>query len=1156
MEPVEVVVNKSKEDIVTQLKERTERLFNVSVSLSHLYRQTSLVEDGNSLGDHATFTFRLSSPDSQENVEKAIVFLKAALEESPDFMRERNVFQQEHFEMVRRNSQAIEHKSLAVLDFDGNTFEVCMKGDKPNVKAAKEQICALINQHDLDPSNFSKEWAVTGSHGDSSSHKQLCHQPQFRPASSSPVGTNTKMPSSTSGKGSSDSPVRDLDNNVIIEPNGCNSTKVYSLNMDTESGLPSDSFSGSYLVERGSSDLKTFGETFSQILSLKDADQSVVRDVQKQPPHASDCSSSSSEDNESGVNFIDKSDRKYESKLEFAVKLGYSEQDLDRVLHKHGLNCDFNKLLRELIEGSTTGVEETELVESPSTNATMSDFVSSEEFLGVMKKVTKSDDASCNLRHIVIDGSNVAMSHGKNIFSCRGIKIAVDWFSLRGHKEITVFVPQWRKESSRPDTPITDQEILLELEREGVVVFTPARRIKGRRVVCYDDRFVLKLAAETDGIVVSNDIYRDLLNENQEYRTVVEERLLMYTFVNDRFMPPEDPLGRRGPTLDNFLRKEPTNPPPLPPECPYGRKCTYGNKCKFHHPERGTQPHRTVTEVLKEQAIQKMQERATNSADKGRRSKPKLTRTHSLVPVEPLPSERLGLAPLPPALQDPDPDPMSRQKSLNKTAGKTADYLREHRKRLEEALAVEKALDAGTEPQMTAYQEVQLPRPMETSSPRLPDSTGLTPAATYGSRVSSPSRLNVPYSDRHEGGLVSGHLLLAKKLSDEASDASFFSTESSSNRASPVALAGPAPTGFGRQESMPVPRERNHDRRLSLQEAQRQRRQHHYKYPSNDMDPQGPYLSDPSRLPSHLFQDQALALSAYGSQCQSFPMMERGTEHGALRRVTSYVDQPSSPSTMVANIMPRDHPTLKPQQSCPLNPFFTTHSSTSTGRPLATMMRQNSSSDPQLHVTASDPHYGTWQQSHFIQPAAMMETHSGHHMYTSHADRAHTEAQARQNLLRSTSMQPLHQQSHPFSPSLDRQISEVMYGQHESYHGHHARSHFQIHMDSGSLFQNPPSTPTHPGTPIHLSPNYMAMQGARGGGAWMQEPLPMPTSPVRPIQRSYPKEQPIPTTDPRYPLYYHLCGIFAEPRVRAAMNNYPDETDPQKLLTTIMQIQL
>lgn len=66
-------------------------------------------------------------------------------------------------------------------------------------------------------------------------------------------------------------------------------------------------------------------------------------------------------------------------------------------------------------------------------------------------------------------------------------------------------------------------------------MFTPARRIGGKRVVCYDDRYVLKLAAETGGIVVSNDNYRDLLNENPEYKKVVEERLLMYSFVNDRY---------------------------------------------------------------------------------------------------------------------------------------------------------------------------------------------------------------------------------------------------------------------------------------------------------------------------------------------------------------------------------------------------------------------------------------------------------------------------------------------------------------------------------------------------------------------------------------------------------------------------------------------
>ena len=56
----------------------------------------------------------------------------------------------------------------------------------------------------------------------------------------------------------------------------------------------------------------------------------------------------------------------------------------------------------------------------------------------------------------------------------------------------------------------SDQHILTELEREKIVVFTPSRRVGGKRVVCYDDRFIIKLAHDTDGVIVSNDTYRDL----------------------------------------------------------------------------------------------------------------------------------------------------------------------------------------------------------------------------------------------------------------------------------------------------------------------------------------------------------------------------------------------------------------------------------------------------------------------------------------------------------------------------------------------------------------------------------------------------------------------------------------------------------------------
>ena len=46
-----------------------------------------------------------------------------------------------------------------------------------------------------------------------------------------------------------------------------------------------------------------------------------------------------------------------------------------------------------------------------------------------------SAESHHNLRPIVVDGSNVAMSHGnKETFSCRGIKLCVQWLQARGHK--------------------------------------------------------------------------------------------------------------------------------------------------------------------------------------------------------------------------------------------------------------------------------------------------------------------------------------------------------------------------------------------------------------------------------------------------------------------------------------------------------------------------------------------------------------------------------------------------------------------------------------------------------------------------------------------------------------------------------------------------
>ncbi|KAL4234979.1 hypothetical protein ACF0H5_006620 [Mactra antiquata] len=188
------------------------------------------------------------------------------------------------------------------------------------------------------------------------------------------------------------------------------------------------------------------------------------------------------------------------------------------------------------------------------------------KLMDINTKPTLHMAENCELRYIVIDGSNVAMTHGNGKhFSCKGIKICVEYFRQRGHDRITVFIPQWRQYRPSDTNPILDQDILQQLKDDGSLVFTPSRKIGQRLVASYDDRFVLELAEAEEGIIVSNDQYRDLMTEKSAWKKIIHERLLMYTFVRDRFMPPNDPLGRDGPCLEDFLKiqtytDDPSNP--------------------------------------------------------------------------------------------------------------------------------------------------------------------------------------------------------------------------------------------------------------------------------------------------------------------------------------------------------------------------------------------------------------------------------------------------------------------------------------------------------------------------------------------------------------------------------------------------------------------
>ncbi|XP_021059089.1 protein NYNRIN [Mus pahari] len=155
------------------------------------------------------------------------------------------------------------------------------------------------------------------------------------------------------------------------------------------------------------------------------------------------------------------------------------------------------------------------------------------------------------LRRVVIDGSSVAMVHGlQHFFSCRGIAMAVQYFWNRGHREITVFVPTWQLKKNRR---VRESHFLTKLHRLKMLSITPSQLENGKKITTYDYRFMVKLAEETDGVIVTNEQIHILMNNSK--KLMVKDRLLPFTFAGSLFMVPDDPLGRDGPTLEEFLKK-------------------------------------------------------------------------------------------------------------------------------------------------------------------------------------------------------------------------------------------------------------------------------------------------------------------------------------------------------------------------------------------------------------------------------------------------------------------------------------------------------------------------------------------------------------------------------------------------------------------------
>ena len=146
----------------------------------------------------------------------------------------------------------------------------------------------------------------------------------------------------------------------------------------------------------------------------------------------------------------------------------------------------------------------------------------------------------------------------------------VEFFERRGHKSVVILLPQWRKEQIMGSISNTlllpgvlqqqqqqmqmqqqqtssgwskaEQLALQSLEDRGVLYYSPTKRMGNRHIKCDDDSTILQFALQKEAIVVSNDSFKRFVSHS-EYKQIIAERILMYTFIEDAFLPVEDPLG-------------------------------------------------------------------------------------------------------------------------------------------------------------------------------------------------------------------------------------------------------------------------------------------------------------------------------------------------------------------------------------------------------------------------------------------------------------------------------------------------------------------------------------------------------------------------------------------------------------------------------------
>ncbi|MCQ2819163.1 MAG: hypothetical protein MJ252_18015 [archaeon] len=145
---------------------------------------------------------------------------------------------------------------------------------------------------------------------------------------------------------------------------------------------------------------------------------------------------------------------------------------------------------------------------------------------------------------ILLDASNIAMRHGNQNFSSKGIKIAMEFFKRQGH-EVLGFLPDYLFRQKDPNSVMAKKRVvpddlnyLQQLVNEHLIILSPPQD--------YDDSYCINYAKKHNGFIVTNDLFRDYIQniadekKKETERIWVKEKCISYTFNQDEFIPNPD----------------------------------------------------------------------------------------------------------------------------------------------------------------------------------------------------------------------------------------------------------------------------------------------------------------------------------------------------------------------------------------------------------------------------------------------------------------------------------------------------------------------------------------------------------------------------------------------------------------------------------------